>query len=89
VSDQSLPGKRVTWAELFFDLVLVLGIIQVSTLLGEHHQWWGIGRAMIMLVSIYITWVALTLQTLSPWLWPSVDRWPRSRRSRSASRTWC
>ena len=63
MSEPAHPGKRVTWAELFFDLVFVLGIIQVSTLLGQHHQWWGVGRALVVLVPIYITWVAITLQT--------------------------
>jgi hypothetical protein len=34
-----VEGKRVTWAEGFFDLVVVLAVTQVATLLGEHHRW--------------------------------------------------
>jgi low temperature requirement protein LtrA len=44
-----VEGKRVTWAQGFFDLVFVLAVTQVATLLGEHHQWWGLGRAFVVL----------------------------------------
>ena len=58
-----VEGKRVTWAEGFFDLVFVLAVTQVATLLGEHHQWWGLGRAFIALALVYRTWVSTSLQT--------------------------
>jgi len=50
-----VEGKRVTWAEGFFDLVVVIAVTQVATLLGEHHQWWGLGRAFIILALVYRT----------------------------------
>ena len=56
-------GKRVTWAEGFFDLVVVLAVTQVATLLGEHHQWWGLGRAFIILALVYRTWAVTSLQS--------------------------
>jgi low temperature requirement protein LtrA len=56
-------GKRVTWAEGFFDLVVVLAVTQVATLLGEHHQWWGLGRAFVILALVYRTWVLISLQS--------------------------
>jgi low temperature requirement protein LtrA len=58
-----VEGKRVTWAEAFFDLVVVLAITQVATLLGEHHQWWGLARAFIILALVYRTWVVTSLQS--------------------------
>jgi low temperature requirement protein LtrA len=58
-----VEGKRVTWAEGFFDLVVVLAITQVATLLGEHHQWWGLARAFIILALVYRTWVLTSLQS--------------------------
>lgn len=58
-----VEGKRVTWAEGFFDLVVVLAVTQVATLLGEHHQWWGLGRAFIILALVYRTWVLTSLQS--------------------------
>ena len=60
---EAVEGKRVTWAEGFFDLVFVLAVTQVATLLGEHHQWWGLGRAFIILALVYRTWVTTSLQT--------------------------
>jgi low temperature requirement protein LtrA len=56
-------GKHVTWAEGFFDLVVVLAVTQVATLLGEHHQWWGLGRAFVILALVYRTWVLTSLQS--------------------------
>ncbi|HEU5000236.1 MAG TPA: low temperature requirement protein A [Lapillicoccus sp.] len=58
-----VEGKRVTWAEAFFDLVVVLAVTQVATLLGEHHQWWGLARAFIILALVYRTWVVTSLQS--------------------------
>ena len=56
-------GKRVTWAEGFFDLVVVFAVTQVATLLGEHHQWWGLGQAFVILALVYRTWVLTSLQS--------------------------
>jgi low temperature requirement protein LtrA len=67
-----VEGKRVTWAEGFFDLVVVLAVTQVATLLGEHNHWWGLGRAFVILALVYRTWVLTSLQSNrlgrdSPW----------------------
>jgi low temperature requirement protein LtrA len=40
----------VTWVELFFDLVFVFAVTQVSSLLHEAHGWAGVGRAAIVFV---------------------------------------
>ena len=56
-------GKHVTWAEGFFDLVVVFTVTQVATLLGEHHQWWGLGQAFVILALVYRTWVLTSLQS--------------------------
>jgi low temperature requirement protein LtrA len=58
-----VEGKRVTWAEGLFDLVVVIAVTQVATLLGEHHQWWGLGRAFVILALVYRTWVLTSLQS--------------------------
>ena len=58
-----VEGKRVTWAEGLFDLVVVLAVTQVATLLGEQHQWWELGRAFIILALVYRTWVLTSLQS--------------------------
>ncbi len=54
--------KRVTWAELFFDLVFVLALVEITQLLGEHHRWSGLGQAFVILVLVYGTWVSASSQ---------------------------
>ncbi|MBV6698475.1 low temperature requirement protein A [Kitasatospora aureofaciens] len=59
------PGseeKRVTWAELYFDLVFVFAITQVSGLLHHHHDWTGVARALVVFVPVYWCWVGTTVQ---------------------------
>ena len=53
--------KRVTWAELFFDLVFVFAMTQISALLHEDHSWAGAGRALILLVPLYWGWVGTSI----------------------------
>ncbi|WP_395296064.1 low temperature requirement protein A [Kitasatospora hibisci] len=54
--------KRVTWAELYFDLVFVFAITQVSGLLHHHHDWAGVARALVVFVPVYWCWVGTTVQ---------------------------
>src|SRR4051812_26552389 len=56
-------GKRVTWAELYFDLVFVFAITQVSALLHQDHSWAGCARALIVFVPIYWVWVGTSIQS--------------------------
>ncbi|MEU6232121.1 low temperature requirement protein A [Kitasatospora sp. NPDC047058] len=54
--------KRVTWAELYFDLVFVFAVTQVSGLLHHHHDWAGVARALVVFVPVYWCWVGTTVQ---------------------------
>ncbi|MFG2875853.1 low temperature requirement protein A [Streptomyces sp. NPDC048337] len=53
--------KKVAWSELFFDLVLVFAVTQVSALLHHDHGWEGTLRALIAFVPIYWVWVGNTV----------------------------
>ena len=53
--------KRVTWAELFFDLVFVFAVTQVSALLHEDHSWAGVGKALVVFVPVWWAWVGTTI----------------------------
>lgn len=55
------PEKKVTWAELFFDLVLVFAVTQIATLLRAHHTWAGVGQALIVFVPVYWAWVGTSV----------------------------
>jgi low temperature requirement protein LtrA len=61
VSEPGIPEKRVTWAELFFDLVFVFAVTQVSALLHDDHSWAGVGRALVVFVPIYWAWVGMSV----------------------------
>jgi low temperature requirement protein LtrA len=57
-----LQHKRVSWAELFFDLVFVFAVTQVSSLLVADHSLAGVGRALIVFIPIYWAWVGTAVQ---------------------------
>jgi low temperature requirement protein LtrA len=57
-----LQHKRVSWAELFFDLVFVFAVTQVSSLLVHDHSLAGVGRAFIVFIPIYWAWVGTAVQ---------------------------
>ena len=48
---------RVTWAELFFDLVFVFAVTEVAQLLRLDHSLLGVGHAAVAFVPIYWVWV--------------------------------
>jgi low temperature requirement protein LtrA len=54
--------KRVSWAELFFDLVFVFAVTKASGLVGQDHSWGGLLRALILFVPVYWMWVGTSIQ---------------------------
>jgi low temperature requirement protein LtrA len=58
---ERLSQKRVTWAELFFDLVFVFAVTEVSALLHHDHSWAGAGRALVIFIPIYWVWVGTSV----------------------------
>jgi low temperature requirement protein LtrA len=53
--------KRVTWAELFFDLVFVFAITQMSAMLHAAHSPGGLLRAVVLFVPLWWAWVGTTV----------------------------
>jgi low temperature requirement protein LtrA len=51
-------GRRTSPVELFWDLVFVFAITQVSTLLGKDLSWAGFGRSMLVLALVWWAWSA-------------------------------
>src|SRR5690242_13614836 len=62
------PGRRVTALELFFDLVLVFALTQVSTFLSRDHTWGGLARGLLLLGALWWAWSAYAwlTNTLDP-----------------------
>jgi len=56
------PGEeqRATPLELFFDLVFVFAMTQVTALLSKDLSWAGFGRAMLVLGLLWWAWSAYT-----------------------------
>ena len=48
--------QRVTALELFYDLVFVFAITQVSHLLLDHLTWEGVGQSVIVLLVVWWSW---------------------------------
>jgi low temperature requirement protein LtrA len=50
--------RRVTALELFFDLVFVFALTQVTTLMADDPTWLGLLRGMAVLTVLWWAWVA-------------------------------
>ena len=64
----SQQDDRVKPLELFFDLVFVFGLTQVTSLLSAHSTWGGLLRGMLILGAIWWAWAAYAwlTNTLNP-----------------------
>jgi low temperature requirement protein LtrA len=48
--------QRATALELFYDLVFVFAITQISHLLLEHLTWEGVGQSVVALLAVWWSW---------------------------------
>ena len=59
VSDQQLEREqRVSPVELFFDLVFVFGLTQVTTVLSDNPTWSGLMHGLLVLGALWWAWAA-------------------------------
>ncbi len=54
----SADEKRVAPLELFFDLVFVFALTQVTKLMSDHPTWEGLGQGMLVLALLWWAWGA-------------------------------
>ena len=59
--------ERVTPLELFFDLVFVFAITQVTALISADLTWQGLARGMLVLAAIWWSWTGYA------WLTNAID----------------
>ncbi|TWP35579.1 low temperature requirement protein A [Leekyejoonella antrihumi] len=52
-----VPGREVSFLELFYDLVYVVVVSQVAAQLGADVTWAGLGRFAVVFGLIWIAWV--------------------------------
>ena len=64
----SQTDERVKPLELFFDLVFVFGLTQVTSLLSAHPTWAGLFQGILVLGAIWWAWAAYAwlTNTLNP-----------------------
>src|SRR5256886_8241970 len=67
-NQQAERGHRVTPLELFFDLVVVFAITQVTTFLSRSPTWGGLLRGALLLGALWWAWSAYAwlTNTLDP-----------------------
>lgn len=53
--------KRVTWLELFFDLVFVFAVTATARTLQQNHSWLGLAEALAVFVPLFWVWVGTTM----------------------------
>ncbi len=58
MADHPAHEQRVTPLELFFDLVFVFAITQVTSFLAADPTWGGLGRGMLLLAALWWSWAA-------------------------------
>jgi low temperature requirement protein LtrA len=60
-SGQEAESERhVTWLELFYDLVFVAAVAQLSRILGDDFSWLGILHFSVLFVPVWWAWVGHT-----------------------------
>ncbi|MBV7330011.1 low temperature requirement protein A [Chloroflexi bacterium TSY] len=52
--------RKVTWLELFYDLVYVATIIQMGNLLSHHVSWLGFLEFIVLFIPIWWSWTGIT-----------------------------
>lgn len=53
-------GRKVTWLELFYDLVYVAVLIQLGNVLSEEISWPGVLRFVLLFAPIWWAWTGIT-----------------------------
>ena len=60
---RELEEKRVSPLELFFDLVFVFALTQVTKLMSDNPTWEGLGQGMLVLAALWWAWGAYSWLT--------------------------
>jgi Bacterial low temperature requirement A protein (LtrA) len=61
VSEEAAGGKRVSWVELYFDLIFVLAVGQTTHIMMADPNWSGFGRALGLFVPLWWTWIGFVV----------------------------
>ena len=54
-------GKRVSWVELYFDLIFVFAVGETTHVMVTDPRWGGFGRALVLFVLLWWTWIGFVV----------------------------
>ncbi|MCK9879039.1 low temperature requirement protein A [Frankia sp. Ag45/Mut15] len=54
-------GKRVTWVELYFDLIFVFAVGQSAHIMVADPDWSGFGRALGLFMPLWWAWIGFVI----------------------------
>lgn len=60
-AEEAEPEQRVSWLELFFDLVVVVAVAQIAGRLEEHATAWGVGLFAVLYGAVWMSWTSFTV----------------------------
>jgi len=52
--------RKITWLELFYDLVYVATLIQLGNVLSENLSWIGLGQFVLLFIPVWWAWTGIT-----------------------------
>lgn len=58
---EELQAKRVSWVELYFDLIFVFAVGQTTHIMVVDPHWSGFGRAAGLFVTLWWTWIGFVV----------------------------
>src|SRR5262249_46781533 len=61
VSQQNEDIKRVSFVELYFDLIFVFAARQTAHVMIEHPDWRGVAPSLGLFVPVWWTWIGFVM----------------------------
>jgi low temperature requirement protein LtrA len=58
---ESASRKRVSWVELYFDLIFVFAVSQIAHAIAEDPRWRGVFAALGVFITLWWTWIGFVV----------------------------
>jgi low temperature requirement protein LtrA len=58
---EDVEGKRVSWVELYFDLIFVFAVGQAAHVIVVEPDWAGVGHALGLFITLWWTWTGFVV----------------------------
>jgi low temperature requirement protein LtrA len=58
---ESTARKRVSWVELYFDLIFVFAVSQLAHAIADHARWRGVLAALGVFITLWWTWIGFVV----------------------------